>query len=123
LDDNALIESVQAFKKAMELEKENSTYHLFSREEVNQLWASTLNKGAELFDEGEYEQAIEKFKELQLINPEDTTGYLYAGIAAMQASQYDVAAENYYKLLDMEYKSPDVYTGLIWIEKTQNEDL
>lgn len=123
LDDNALVESVESFKKAMEMEKENSTYHLFSQEEVNQLWATTLNKGAELFEAGEYEQAIEQFNDLQVINPEDTTGYLYAGIAAMQASQYEVAEKNYYKLLDMGYKSPDVYTGLIWLEKSQNEDL
>lgn len=123
LDDNPLIQAVQAFNKTMEMEKENSTYYLFAKEEVNQLWATTLNKGAELFEAGEYEQAIEHFNDLKMINPEDTTGYLYAGIAAMQASQYDVAADNYYKLLEMDYKSPDVYTGLIWVEKTQNEDL
>ncbi len=117
-----LSEAVEAFKKAISLEKEASTYHIFSKEEVKQIWNATLNKGADYYEQGDFDLAIEQFDQLKKINPQDTTGYLYAGISAMQISQFDVVEENYYKLLDMGHKSPDIYSGLIWIEKNQNNN-
>ena len=122
LDDNALEEAAEAYRKAMELEKENSTYHVFSLQKLNELWGSILNKGAELYDQGAYEEAIVEFNKLKKSFPEDTTGYLYAGISAMQAGDYELTEQNYTALIDMGYVNYDVYSGLIWIEKTQNDN-
>lgn len=122
LDDNALEEAAEAYRKAMELEKENSTYHVFSLQKLNELWGSILNKGAELYDQGAYEEAIVEFNKLKKSFPEDTTGYLYAGISAMQAGDYKLTEQNYTALIDMGYVNYDVYSGLIWIEKTQNDN-
>ena len=124
LDDNPFQEAVQAFNKAQELEKENSSYHLFSGQALQEMWSLKLNEGAELYQEGNYEQAIEAFNKTKVVFPEDTTGYLYAGVAAMQGGMYDVATNNYYKLLnELDYHHLDVYTSLLWIERNQNEDL
>jgi tetratricopeptide (TPR) repeat protein len=122
LANEPMLEAAGAYKKVMTMERENSFQHLQASEGLRQLWGLTLNKGAEYFEQGEYEHALEQFETLQKIDPQDTTGYLYAGISAMQAGQYDVVTKNYYKLLDMGYKTPDVYTGLIWIEKTHNDN-
>ena len=124
LADNPFKEAVEAFNKAQKMEKENSTYHLFSGQALQEMWSLKLNEGAELYQEGNYEQAIEAFDKTKVIFPEDTTGYLYAGVAAMQGGMYEEATKNYYKLLnELDYHHLDVYTSLLWIERNQNDDL
>jgi len=116
-------EAVAAYKKVQELEKESSTYYIFSEQALQELWSKSLNDGAEAYQNENYEAAIEAFNKTKLVYPEDTTAYLYAGVAAMQAGMFDQAADNYYELIELGHHNIDVYTGLIYIEKIQNQDM
>jgi tetratricopeptide (TPR) repeat protein len=116
--------AVESYKKAQELEGENNINYVFAGQSLNEMWSLMLNKGAEAYQEGNFEEAIQAFDKTKMINPKDTTGFMYAGVAAMQGGFYDKAAENYYTLLnDLDFKELDVYTSLLWIERNHNQDL
>jgi tetratricopeptide (TPR) repeat protein len=123
LADEPFETAVESLRKVQEMENENSTYYLFADQALQEMWSLKLNEGAEAYQNGDYEAAVENFNSTKLIMPEDTTAYLYSGVAAMQAGMYEEAAENYYKLLELGHHPIDVYTGLIYIEKVQNEDM
>lgn len=122
LDDNALEEAVESYRKTMELEKENSTYHVFAGERLEALWGTYLNQGAEAYQSGDYAKAYEEFTYASNIKPEDTTAYLYGGIAAQQNKQYDEALESFYKLTELGYEEVDIFNTIIYLERTHNED-
>lgn len=124
LAENPFEEAVESYKKVQELEGENNMHSVFAGQSLNEIWSLMLNEGAEAYQAGNYEEAIKAFDKTKMVNPEDTTGYMYAGVAAMQGGFYDKAAENYYKLLnELDYKALDIYTSLLWIERNHNEDL
>lgn len=124
LADNPFEEAVESYRKVQELEGESNMYSVFAGQSLNEIWSLMLNKGAEAYQAGNYEEAIDAFNKTKMVNPKDTTGYMYAGVAAMQGGLYEEAAENYYTLLnELDYKAMDIYTSLLWIERNHNEDL
>ncbi|MDQ3535404.1 MAG: tetratricopeptide repeat protein [Bacteroidota bacterium] len=122
LHEDPLQEAVEAFQKAKELEKENSTYHVFATERIEALWGTYLNHGAEAYQNEDYAKAYEEFTKAASIKPEDTTAYLYGGIAAQQNNQYDEALKSFYKLTELGYDEIDIYNTIIYLERTHNED-
>ena len=123
--------AMESFQKAEELNKGKSDYFIsdanglpiLKSQQIQTLWGYYLNKGVESYQAQDTDNAITYFTKTQIIQPDDTTGYIYAGLAAQSGQKYDVASKNFYRLInDMNYHSEDVYNYLIYIEGTVNED-
>ncbi len=121
MQDEALSESVAAFQKAKSLD-EGGNYDGLSDIKIDNIWGTLINKGAEYYNQEDYENALEYFAKSSILKPEDTTAYYYAGIAAQQGEDYQAALENYYKLIELDYHNEDIYSSIIYLERSQNND-
>jgi len=122
VDGDPFQEAIDSYEKTLELSKENSTYYVFADQKVGEIWATSLNKGAEYYQNQEYEDAIEYFEKAMAAKPEDTTAYLYAGISAQSSGNYDAAEEFYLSLLDLGYENEDIYNFLINVNLTEKKN-
>ncbi|MBL3657295.1 tetratricopeptide repeat protein [Fulvivirga sediminis] len=130
LANDPLKEAMKAFDKAEELGGKSEYYisdanglPILQSQQMQTLWGYYLNKGVEGYQAQESETAVKYFTKTQLVQPKDTTGYIYAGLAAQSGEDYETAAKNYYTLIDdLDYQSEDVYNSLIYIEGTINKD-
>ncbi|MEJ2004857.1 MAG: tetratricopeptide repeat protein, partial [Cyclobacteriaceae bacterium] len=132
LDDDALETAMAAFNKADELNSGNNDYFINDpatsfptpkSQQINMLWSHYLNKGVEAYQNDDIEGAVYNFERTTVIQPEDTTGYIYAASAAQAMQDYDRAAQHYYTLIDdLDYKDPDVYNALLYIETNINKN-
>jgi len=121
MEDEALVESVAAYNKAKTLD-EGGNYDGLSTIKVDNIWSVLINKGAESYNEENYEEALDYFEKSSVLKPEDTTAYYYAGIAAQQGELYEEALVNYYKLIELDYHSEDIYSSVVYLERTVNND-
>lgn len=72
-----------------------------------------LNKGANAFQEDDFDAAVAGFKKTQAIIPDDTTAYFYGGYAYYQKEEYQPAIDQFKIYLDKGGKSPDAYSLII----------
>ncbi|NBW35898.1 MAG: hypothetical protein EBR30_12920 [Cytophagia bacterium] len=72
-----------------------------------------LNKGANAFQEDDFDAAIAGFKKSQSIIPNDTTAYFYGGYAYYQKEEFQPAIDQFKTYLDKGGKSPDAYSLII----------
>lgn len=115
--------AMQGYDKAMSLEKEGDANYVLAEQMKEQVWANAVNKGAALYSNQDYKNAITYFDVAKMARPQDTTAYIYAGISAQQAGELDDAAENYAFLVDsLDYKSEDFYNSLIYIYLVEQKD-
>lgn len=123
--------SMEAFEKATALNEGKSELYItgphglpeLKSQQIQMLWGYYLNKGVQAFQDENMEQAVESFTRSQIVMPEDTTGYIYAGLAAQSAQKFDIAAENYYTLInELDHHNPDIYNSLIYIEANIREN-
>jgi tetratricopeptide (TPR) repeat protein len=121
MQDDALNQAVEAFNKAKSMD-EGGNYDGLSDIKIDNMWGSMINKGAEAYNQEDYDAAVEYFGKSAMLKPEDTTAYYYAGIAAQQDQDYDAALENYYKLVDLDYHNEDIYSSIIYLERSHNND-
>ena len=121
MQDEALVESVAAYNKAKSLD-EGGNYDGLSTIKIDNMWGIMINNGAEAYNKENYEDALNYFDKSAMIKPEDTTAYYYAGIAAQQGELYQQALDNYYKLIDLDYQSEDIYSSVVYLERTYNND-
>ncbi|MEX2336245.1 MAG: tetratricopeptide repeat protein [Fulvivirga sp.] len=131
LAQDPLQEAMDAFAKAEELNKGNSEYYVtdatglpvIKTQQIQNLANFYLNKGVESYQAQETDDAVKYFTKTQTVLPKDTTGYVYAGLAAQAGKDFKTAAENYYKLInELDHHRPDIYNSLIYIEGTVNEN-
>jgi Tfp pilus assembly protein PilF len=88
-----------------------------------QVWQGNyLNMGAAQYQEEDLEGALKNFEKAQLINPNDTTGYFYAGFVANSLEDYDKAITNFKKYNELGGKSSDGYSILININSGPKEN-
>ena len=118
-----LKEATNSFRKVQELEKEGSSYYTLSDLKIQEIWGKYINAGSDAYTNQNFEEAITAFKRAMIVLPEDTTATLYAGISSQQAGDNIGALEFYYRLIDLDYHSPDVYGSIISIERYQNQDI
>jgi len=121
MQDEALNEAVDAYNKAKSMD-EGGSYDGLSAIKIDNMWGNMINKGAEAYNQEDYESALSYFGKSAVLKPEDTTAYYYAGIAAQQYEKFDVALENYYKLVDLDYHNEDIYSSIIYLERSHNND-
>lgn len=122
--EEAIKEAVAAYNKAVELGGGTSQYGgVLTESKIDNMWRIYLNKGAEAFDAKDYEEAVKAFDLTKLVKPTDTTAYMYAGIAAQQIEEYDVALANFYAMIENGSSSADIYSSVIYLEKSKNDDM
>ena len=115
--------AMEGYNKAMELDDEGSSDYTLAEQMKEQVWANAVNKGAKLYSDKDYENAITYFDVAKMAKPQDTTAYIYAGISAQQAGELADAAENYAFLVDsLDYTSKDFYNSLIYIYLVEQKD-
>ena len=121
--DEPFATAMQGYAKVKELEDEESTEHSTAVAMEEQVWANAVNKGAKLYSEKDYENAIEFFDVAKMAKPQDTTAFIYAGISAQQAGMLEQAATNYAYLVDsLDYESKDFFNSLIYIYLVEQKD-
>ena len=121
--DVALRTAVESFNKIKEMEKATSTYAIFADQELGQLYAYILNKGAEKYNENDYKAAYEQFDDALVVMPGDTTALLYGGVAAQQAGLVDEAIDHYEKLVETGHADLDTYKTLIYLYRAEKKDM
>ena len=115
--------AMEGYSKTMELEKEGSADYTLAEQMKEQVWANAVNKGAKMYSDKDYKNAITYFDVAKMAKPQDTTAYIYAGISAQQDGQLDNAATNYAYLVDsLDYTSKDFYNSLIYIYLVEQKD-
>jgi tetratricopeptide (TPR) repeat protein len=118
LDTNATVVAYEAFKKATEVEPGSS----FAKKAEDGLKQMHFYAGAQKYKNADYAGALELFKQATNANPQDTLPLLYAGITAQQLKEYDQAAQNFEKLIEVGTGMPDIYTTLASIYRSQNKN-
>ena len=126
---NPLKTAMEAFAKADELGKSEyfisdaNGLPLLKTQQIQTLWGYYLNRGVEEYQADNKDEALMWLDKTKIVQPEDTTGYIYGGSIALSAQNYEAAADNYYTLInDLGYKGKDPYTSLIYIEATVNKN-
>ncbi len=132
LADDPLKIAMASFNKADEMNSGSGDYFVNDpvtsfptpkSQQLNMLWSHYLNMGVEAYQNDDLEGAVYNFERTTLVQPEDTTGYIYAASAAQTMQDYDRAAEHYYTLIDdLGYTSPDIYNALLYIETNVHKD-
>jgi len=128
--DNSLQIAMESFAKADELGKEGSEYYIsdanglpvLKSQQIQTLWGVYLNQGVGAFQDKNNKGAVIAFEKSSLINPQDTTGYLYAGLASQNDKDFDNALKNYEKYVEVGGESPDVYGSMIYIVGTEQKN-
>jgi tetratricopeptide (TPR) repeat protein len=118
LDTNATVVAYDAYKKAVQLEP-GKTY---SKQAEESLKGMHFFAGAAKYKNAEYPGALELFELAKAANPTDTLPPLYAGITAQQLKDYDKAALNFEKLIEIGTGMPDIYTTLASIYRSQEKN-
>lgn len=121
--EEALKIAMESFNKVNTMEKENSTYAVFTSQEVSQLYAVLVNEGAEKYNENDFEGAYEYFMKALVAEPNDTTALLYGGVSAQQADMIDEAISCFSQLVDNGDANVDTYKTLIYLYRTEKEDM
>lgn len=121
--EEALTIAMESFNKVLSMEKETSTYAIFTNQEVSQLYAVLVNEGAERYNENDFEGAYEDFMKALVVTPNDTTALLYGGVSAQQADMIDEAIACFNTMADNGTATIDTYKTLIYMYRTDKEDV
>ncbi len=130
LDPNAFQVALEAFQKAEELSKGKGYFTQDAmglpqtKEQQMAFWANThVNKGADQYQQEEFEAAVESFEKVSKILEKDTLGNLYAGFAANSSEQYDKAIEHFNAYLENGGTSSDPVKLMnnIYVQKGDKE--
>lgn len=122
LAQNPELIAFEAYKKVYELEGKNSIIRANTEIEMENFYRNVLNKGAESYQSNDYKQSQSYFNTSTLINPKDTTGFLYLNVVALQNQDYPVAKNACAKLLELKYEKADIYKNLIYIARAIDRD-
>jgi len=122
-DENLVKEATKSYNKVFDMVSEGDKYFTLTDLKVQELWGGFINEGSTAYSESNFEGALNAFKKALLVLPEDTTATLYAGISAQQMKDNKAALKYYYRLIDLDYQSEDIYGSIISIEKYANKDI
>ncbi|MCV9386084.1 tetratricopeptide repeat protein [Reichenbachiella ulvae] len=117
IDPEALSKAVNAYKKVLEMEKENSSYYLIATTNLDQMWGSFLNTGGEAYGEEDFAMALNQFEKALIVKENDSTTLFYAGVAAQQGGNVDKTLQYYYQMIDLDIANADIYSSVIYYER------
>ena len=112
----------ESYNKTMEIEKEGGTYNGLALVAHEQLYGRVLNKGVENYNNGDYAAAYDNFMDVAIVNPTDTTGYLYGAMMAQEIENYDNALANYDKLFELGNYAQSAINSVIYIYLNEKEN-
>lgn len=121
--EEALEVAMEAFRKVKSMEKENSSYYIFSGQELSSLFGTIINNGAEAYNNDDYELAYSEFMTALKVEPGDTTALLYGGVSAQQAEMIDEALSCFQTLVDNGDAKIETYKTMIFLYRAEKEDL
>jgi tetratricopeptide (TPR) repeat protein len=122
--EDPLRKAYKGYSQVLEMEDTSSLLGVQADQQIQQVWANAINKGADNYSNQNYAEAVDYFAIARQAVPEDTTAYIYGGISAQQAGDMAVAADNYAYLLDsLDYVSKDFYNSLIYIYLIGDKDM
>lgn len=81
---------------------------------LQRLYNDALNTGATEYQQGKMEEAYANFELATLAMPQDTTGWLYAGLVAQNLEDPEKVLLNYRKLIGLDYMNIDVYKTIVY---------
>ncbi len=122
LASDALEQSMEAYNKALSMEKETSVTYFQTTQRIDNMWGEYLNRGADFYQKQDYPNALTAFEKTIMIKPKDTTGLIYAAITAQVDKQFDAAEKYYNKLKELDYASPEMYKALVYIQRAHHKD-
>lgn len=122
LDDDAITKAVESYRKVQSLDSETTPNHLLAGNAIEEIWSKVMTDGGAKYGEPDYNGAYDRFLTALEIKPEDSITLLYCGVTAQQLESWDKTAEHYYKMVDLGMASSDIFTTLIYIERTRNKD-
>jgi tetratricopeptide (TPR) repeat protein len=116
-------EAVKSYEQVFEMIDKEDKYFTLTDLKIQELWGGFINEGSEAYSAQNFEEAVNAFEKALLVIPDDTTANLYAGWASQQLQDNDAALKYYYRLLDLDYHDPEIYSRIISIERYGNEDV
>jgi tetratricopeptide (TPR) repeat protein len=125
LEPNAIEISLESYDKAIELgqtEKKGEKFVSDATERKQNLYGHALNKGVEFYNDQKFDDAIKAYDIASLINPQDTTAYMYAAFAAAGKQDYQQVKSYYNKLLGIGHRPVSLYKNLVFIAKNVDND-
>lgn len=122
LSDDPFKTAMESFEKADQMGKAGSEYFtsdpntvipVTKSQQMAQLANHYLNRGASLYQSDDLEDALENFEKTQVVLPDDTIAYFYAGFVANALEDHDKALQNFEKYLEKGGTSSDAYSLMI----------
>lgn len=123
--------AMESFAKADQLAKGGTEYFttdaasvipVTKTQQMGQLANHYLNRGASLYQADSLEEAMKFFEKTQLVLPDDTIAYFYAGIVASSMEDHDKAISNLEKYIEKGGTSADAYSVMINTYSGPKED-
>lgn len=122
LADDPFKTAMESFAKADQMAKSGTEYFtsdpttvipVTKSQQIGLLANYYLNRGAALYQADSLSEAIVNFEKTQVVLPDDTIAYFYAGIVANSLEDYDRSIKNLEKYIEKGGKSPDAYSVMI----------
>jgi tetratricopeptide (TPR) repeat protein len=122
LADDPFKTAMESFAKADQMAKPGSDYFttdpasilpVTKSQQMAQLANFYLNKGAQRYQDDDLSEALKYFEKTQVVLPEDTIAYFYAGVVASSMEEHDKAIQNLEKYLEKGGTSADAYSVII----------
>lgn len=114
--------AMESFAKADQMGKEGTEYFttdptsvipVTKTQQMLKLANYYLNRGASLYQNDSLPAAIENFEKTQVVLPDDTVAYFYAGIVANSMEDHDKAISSMRKYIEKGGASSDAYSVII----------
>lgn len=131
LADDPFKTAMESFEKADQMAKAGSEYFttdpstivpVTKTQQIGQLANFYLNRGAALYQADSLEEAVEYFEKTQVVLPDDTIAFFYAGIVASSMEDHDKTISNLEKYLEKGGTSADAYSVMINTYSGPKED-
>ncbi len=104
---------IEAYDKTQSLTGRGNNLYVLAGNQKKLLWAESMNQGYDHFQNQQYTKALKSFDIAKIIQPGDTTAFLYAGVSAQQAGSYQTAIDNYRAIKKLAPLSKTVYRYIL----------
>ncbi|GAB5524668.1 MAG: hypothetical protein Roseis2KO_25400 [Roseivirga sp.] len=114
---------IEAYDKTQSLTGRGNNLYILAGNQKQLLWAESMNQGYDHFQNQQYMDALSSFDIAKIVQPEDTTALLYAGVSAQQAGAYQTAIDNYLAMKKLTRLSKTVYRSIIVCHQAKRSPL
>ncbi len=116
-----LSNAIRGYQMTQKYPSSNVRINLSADQSITQIYQELIQNGATLYQQQQYESALEAFENAIIIEPNDSTIITYAANAAVQGKLYDKALVNFTKLQSMRPKE-STYQSMISIQRDLQKD-